>query len=66
MPRSTVTMTTNDGRCEASVSRPSSGAGTSPAVLVFMDGIGILPALFAIGERIVEDGYVRRHAASLK
>ncbi len=51
------TITTADGRCEASVFRPASGAGPWPAVIVFMDGIGIRPALFEIGERIAAHGY---------
>ncbi len=56
MSRTTVTLTTNDGRCEASVFRPA-GAGPWPAVLFFMDGVGIRPALFAIAERIAAHGY---------
>lgn len=56
MARTTVTLTTNDGRCEASVFRPT-GAGPWPAVLFFMDGVGIRPALFAIAERIAAHGY---------
>lgn len=57
MPRSTVTIETRDGRCEASVFRPSTGSGPWPAILFFMDGIGIRPALFAMGERMAEHGY---------
>lgn len=57
MPRTTVTITTDDGRCEASVFRPA-GAGPWPAVLFFMDGVGIRPALFEIAERIASHGYL--------
>ncbi|HEX7604113.1 MAG TPA: dienelactone hydrolase family protein [Polyangiaceae bacterium] len=56
MPRTTVTIETRDGRCEASVLRPE-GAGPWPAVLFFMDGIGIRPALFEMGERLAAHGY---------
>jgi carboxymethylenebutenolidase len=56
MPRTTVTIETRDGRCEASVFRPEA-KGPWPAVLFFMDGIGIRPALFAMGERIAAHGY---------
>lgn len=56
MARSTVTITTNDGPCEAHVFRPE-GPGPWPAVIVYMDGIGIRPAMFAIAERIAAHGY---------
>jgi carboxymethylenebutenolidase len=58
MPRTPVTIETRDGRCEASLFRPDPGGGPWPAVLVFMDGIGIRPALFELGERIAAHGHV--------
>jgi carboxymethylenebutenolidase len=57
MSRTTITIETRDGRCETSVFRPDASAGPWPAVLVFMDGVGIRPALFEIGERIASHGY---------
>ena len=59
MARTTVTIETKDGRCEASVFRPEGkdAQGPWPAVLFFMDGIGIRPALFAMGERLAAHGY---------
>jgi carboxymethylenebutenolidase len=33
------------------------GSGPWPAVLFYMDGIGIRPALFDMGERIAAHGY---------
>lgn len=57
MARSTTTIDTRDGRCGASVFRPDSGAAPWPAVIVFMDGIGIRPALFEVAERIANHGY---------
>lgn len=58
MPRTTVIIETPDGRCEASSFQPRTEDGPWPAVIVYMDGIGIRPALFEIGERIASRGYV--------
>ncbi len=52
----TIDITTEDGVCPAHVFHPS-GSGPWPAVLFFMDGIGIRPALFEIGERLAAHGY---------
>jgi len=57
MSRSNVTIDTRDGHCNAHVFRPDSAAGPWPAVLVFMDGIGMRPALHDIGDRIAAHGY---------
>jgi carboxymethylenebutenolidase len=51
-----IDITTEDGVCPAYVFHPA-GAGPWPAVLFFMDGIGIRPALFEIGERLAAHGY---------
>src|SRR5262245_51484324 len=51
-----ITINTQDGACPAYVYRPD-GNGPWPAVLVFMDGIGIRPAMLDIGERIATHGY---------
>jgi carboxymethylenebutenolidase len=56
MPQTKVDIRTEDGTCPAHVFQPS-GAGPWPGVLFFMDGIGIRPALFAIGERLASAGY---------
>ena len=53
---STINIATRDGRCPCHVYRPA-GAGPWPAVLVFMDGVGIRPALFELGERLAGHGY---------
>lgn len=47
---------TRDGRCPAYVWRPA-GPGPWPAVLVYMDGIGIRPAMLEVGERLATHGY---------
>jgi carboxymethylenebutenolidase len=45
-----------DGICPSHLFTPA-GAGPWPAVILFMDGIGIRPAMFAVGERIAAAGY---------
>jgi carboxymethylenebutenolidase len=52
----TIDLTTDDGVCPAHVFQPP-GTGPWPAVLFFMDGLGIRPALFEIGERLAAHGY---------
>jgi carboxymethylenebutenolidase len=56
MPTEAIEIATRDGRCPAYVFRPE-GKGPWPGVLVFMDGIGIRPAMLEIGERLAGDGY---------
>src|SRR5215471_13487310 len=51
-----VAIETNDGTCPSYVYKPS-GAGPWPAVLVFMDGLGIRPAMLELGERLAGNGY---------
>ena len=51
-----VNIKTRDGNCPAYVFRPS-GKGPWPAVLVFMDGVGIRPAMLELGERLATYGY---------
>jgi dienelactone hydrolase len=47
---------TDDGICPAHVFEPQ-GKGRWPGVLFFMDGLGIRPALFEMGERMASGGY---------
>jgi carboxymethylenebutenolidase len=51
-----VEITTRDGVCPSYVYRPMGGAPW-PAVLVFMDGLGIRPAMLELGERLAGHGY---------
>lgn len=51
-----VDIKTRDGICPSYVWRPE-GKGPWPAVLVFMDGIGIRPAMLDVGERLATYGY---------
>jgi carboxymethylenebutenolidase len=51
-----IDINTRDGVCPSYLFQPE-GRGPWPAVLVFMDGIGIRPAMLEIGERIATHGY---------
>ncbi|MGA3038045.1 MAG: dienelactone hydrolase family protein [Vulcanimicrobiaceae bacterium] len=51
-----IEIKTRDGNCPAYVFRPT-GKGPWPAVLVFMDGIGIRPPMLELGERLATYGY---------
>lgn len=53
---SELTVHTRDGACRSYVYRPSSG-GPWPAVLVYMDGLGIRPALLELAERLATQDY---------
>ena len=53
---SRIEIETRDGKCPSYVYRPS-GSGPWPAVLVFMDGLGIRPAMLEVGERLAIHGY---------
>ena len=51
-----ITIRTRDGQCRSFVFRPD-GSGPWPAVLVYMDGLAIRPAMLEIGERLAASGY---------
>jgi carboxymethylenebutenolidase len=53
---SKIEIITKDGICPSYVYRPS-GDGPWPAVLMFMDGLGIRPAMLEVGERLASHGY---------
>ncbi|MGH7625904.1 MAG: dienelactone hydrolase family protein [Gemmatimonadaceae bacterium] len=57
MSHATIQLDTQDGRCPTHIFRPDSD-GPWPGVLFYMDGIGIRPALFEMGERMASAGYV--------
>ena len=52
-----IEIKTRDGLCPSYVFRPE-GQGPWPAILFFMDGPGIRPTLFEMGERMAKAGYV--------
>src|SRR3984885_11288343 len=51
-----IEIPTKDGTCPSYVYRPA-GSGPWPTVLVFMDGLGIRPAMLELGERLASHGY---------
>ena len=51
-----IAIQTRDGRCPAYLYRPA-GNGPWPAVLVFMDGLAIRPAMLELGARLATYGY---------
>jgi carboxymethylenebutenolidase len=53
---SRIEIRTRDGLCPSYIYRPA-GSGPWPAVLVFMDGLGIRPAMLQLGERLATHGY---------
>jgi carboxymethylenebutenolidase len=52
----TMDIETRDGVCDTYVSHPGWG-GPFPAVILFMDGFGIRPALRQMADRIAAEGY---------
>ena len=57
MSHEKVSIRTRDGDCPAHVFTPE-GAGPWPAAIFYMDGLGIRPTLFAMGQRLADGGYV--------
>jgi carboxymethylenebutenolidase len=53
---SKIEIKTHDGTCPSYIYRPAAG-GPWPAVLIFMDGLGIRPAMLEVGERLATHGY---------
>jgi carboxymethylenebutenolidase len=58
MPRQEVTIKTRDGMCPASVFTPANKVGPWPAVIFFMDGLGIRPVMWEMGQRLADGGYL--------
>lgn len=54
---SRIEITTADGICPSYVFRPASGNGPWPAVIMYMDGVGIRPAMLDLGVRLSKHGY---------
>ena len=52
-----IDIITADGTCPSYVFRPPVGNGPWPAVLMFMDGVGIRPAMLDLGVRLAKSGY---------
>ena len=57
MSRESITIRTADGTCPATVFRPQDDA-QHPAIIFYMDGLGIRPAILDMAERLAGYGYV--------
>ena len=57
MSHEQVTIRTADGNCSAHVATPDR-AGPSPAVIIYMDALGMRPVLVEIAHRLALNGYV--------
>ena len=57
MSHEQVSIRTDDGECPAHVFTPS-GDDPHPAVIFYMDGLGIRPTIFEMGQRLADHGYV--------
>jgi carboxymethylenebutenolidase len=57
MSHEQVSVRTRDGDCPVHVFTPQ-GPGPWPAAIFFMDGLGIRPILFDMGQRLADAGYV--------
>ena len=58
MPHEQVVIDTADGKCPTSVFAPTIGTGPWPATILYMDGLGIRPALFEMGQQLADAGFV--------
>lgn len=58
MPREEIVIQTADGDCRTWVFTADGGAGPWPAVIFYMDGFGIRPGLFEMGQRLADAGFV--------
>ena len=56
MPHEIINLRTPDGTCPTHYFEPDA-SGTAPAVIFYMDGHGLRPALFEMAERIANHGY---------
>jgi carboxymethylenebutenolidase len=57
MSHEQLSIRTRDGACPAHVFRPE-GRGPWPAAIFYMDGLGIRPTLFEMGQRLADGGYL--------
>lgn len=57
MAHERISIATGDGDCPAHIFTPQ-GDGPWPAVIFYMDGLGIRPTLFEMGQRLADGGYV--------
>jgi carboxymethylenebutenolidase len=58
MSRLEVAIKTRDGSCPASLFTPDGTKGPWPGVIFFMDGLGIRPVMWEMGQRLADGGYL--------
>jgi carboxymethylenebutenolidase len=58
MSRQEIQLPTDDGPARTFVFKPETGAGPWPGAIIFMDAPAIRPALFDMGQRLADAGYV--------
>src|SRR5216684_3486084 len=58
MPRADVTIKTRDGNCPASLFTPALGKGPWPGVIFYIDGLGVRPVMWEMGQRLADGGYL--------
>ena len=58
MPRADVTIKTRDGNCPASLFTPAIGKGPWPGVIFYIDGLGVRPVMWEMGQRLADGGYL--------
>jgi len=58
MPRADVTIKTRDGNCPASLFTPAIGTGPWPGVIFYIDGLGVRPVMWEMGQRLADGGYL--------
>jgi carboxymethylenebutenolidase len=58
MPRTDAAITTRDGVCPASIFTPTGSTGPWPAVIFFMDGLGIRPVMWEMGQHLADRGHL--------
>src|SRR5271168_491364 len=58
MSRLDVSIKTRDGVCPAAIFTPGDTGGPWPAVIFFMDGFGIRPTMWEMGQRLADGGYL--------
>lgn len=52
-----IDIKTRDGLCPSYIFQPDQGAPPWPGVLMYMDGLGIRPAMLEVAERLAKSGY---------
>lgn len=58
MSHERLSVRTQDGECPVHVFTPTGGTGPWPAVIFYMDGLAIRPALFDMAQQMADGGYI--------